>query len=122
MQIVPTGDSLTPEVRISPQDIDQVVVGQEVALRFSAFTQRTTPELNGRIIKISADLTSDQRTGQSYYTARVKVQETEWERLGTLIPVVGMPVEAFVQTGERTALAYLVKPLSDQVARAFKED
>lgn len=122
MQIVPDADALTPEVKLSPQDIDQVVVGQQVTLRFSAFSQRTTPELNGRVTKIAADLTTDQRTGQSYYSLRVFVPETEWARLGNLTPVAGMPVEAFVQTGERTALAYLVKPLTDQAARAFKEE
>ncbi|MBB4290283.1 HlyD family secretion protein [Rhizobium leguminosarum] len=122
MQIVPDTDALTPELKLSPQDIDQVAVGQEVTLRFSAFSQRTTPELNGRVTKIAADLTTDQRTGQSYYSLRVGVPEAEWKRLGSLSPVAGMPVEAFVQTGERTALAYLAKPLTDQIARAFKEE
>ncbi|QKK33129.1 HlyD family type I secretion periplasmic adaptor subunit (plasmid) [Rhizobium indicum] len=122
MQIVPDTDALTPEVKLSPQDIDQVVVGQQVTLRFSTFTERTTPELNGRVTKIAADLATDQRTGQSYYSLRVFVLETEWARLGNLTPVARMPVEAFVQTGERTALAYLVKPLTDQVAPAFTEE
>lgn len=122
MQIVPDDDALTPELKLSPQDIDQVAVGQEVTLRFSAFSQRTTPELNGRVTKIAADLTTDQRTGQSYYSLRVGVPEAEWKRLGSLSPVAGMPVEAFVQTGERTALAYLAKPLTDQIARAFREE
>ncbi|OCJ24338.1 hemolysin secretion protein D [Agrobacterium sp. B131/95] len=122
MQIVPDNDVLTPELKLSPQDIDQVVVGQDVTLRFSAFNQRTTPELSGRITRIAADLTTDQRTGQGYYSLRVAVSATEWARLGNLAPVVGMPVEAFIQTGERTALAYLAKPLTDQMARAFREE
>jgi HlyD family secretion protein len=122
MQIVPDQDALTPEVKLSPQDIDQVTVGQSVALRFSAFSQRNTPELNGTVTQVSADLTTDQRTGQSYYSLRVKVPEDEWLRLGKLSPIVGMPVEAFIQTGERTALAYLTKPFMDQVFRAFKEE
>ncbi|MCS0463725.1 MULTISPECIES: HlyD family type I secretion periplasmic adaptor subunit [Rhizobium] len=121
MQIVPSDDTLTPELKLAPQDIDQVVVGQDVTLRFSAFSQRTTPELNGRVTKIAADLTTDERTGQSYYTLRILLPEQEWARLGHLVPVAGMPVEAFIQTGERTALAYLTKPITDQVARAFKE-
>ena len=122
MQIVPSADALTPELKLQPQDIDQVAVGQAVTLRFSAFSQRTTPELNGEITKVAADLTTDQRTGQSYYSIRVFVSQDEWKRLGSLTPLAGMPVEAFVQTGERTALAYLTKPFADQVARAFREE
>ena len=122
MKIVPEADALTPELKISPQDIDQVAVGQDVRLRFSAFSQRTTEELDGRISKIAADLTEDPKTGQTYYSIRVSVPETEWARLGELSPLAGMPVEAFVQTGERTALAYLAKPFTDQVARAFREE
>ncbi|MDM9624833.1 HlyD family type I secretion periplasmic adaptor subunit [Rhizobium sp. S152] len=122
MQIVPDQDALTPELRLSPDDIDQVAVGQEVALRFSAFNQRTTPELRGHVLSIAADITSDQRSGQSFYNVRVRVPQSEWARLGTLVPVAGMPVEAFIETGERTALAYMAKPFADQMARAFREE
>ena len=122
MQIVPDNDALLPELKLSPQDIDQVTIGQDVTLRFSAFSQRSTPELNGRVSKIAADLTTDQRTGQTYYSLRVAIPEEEWTKLEGLAPVAGMPVEAFVQTGERTALAYLTKPLTDQIARAFREE
>jgi HlyD family secretion protein len=122
MQIVPDEDSLTPEVRLSPQDIDQVSVGQSVTLRFSAFNQRATAELNGRIASVTADLTTDQRTGQSYYGVRIHVDGPEWKRLGTRRPVAGMPVEAFIETGERSALGYLAKPFMDQASRAFKEE
>ncbi|MBB3286304.1 MULTISPECIES: HlyD family type I secretion periplasmic adaptor subunit [unclassified Rhizobium] len=121
MQIVPDKDALTPELKLSPRDIDQVAVGQEVMVRFSAFNQRTTPGLAGRITSIGADLTSDQRTGQSYYDIRVAIPPVEWARLGNMVPIAGMPVEAFIQTNQRTMLAYLAKPLSDQVVRAFKE-
>ncbi|MDR9761830.1 HlyD family type I secretion periplasmic adaptor subunit [Rhizobium redzepovicii] len=122
MQIVPDRDALVAEVKLSPTDIDQVTVGQTVHLRFSAFSQRNTPELSGVVISVAADLTSDQRSGLSYYVVRAKVSDGEWQRLGQVTPVPGMPVEAFIQTGERTALAYLTKPLMDQVARAFKEE
>jgi len=121
MQIVPDKDALTPELKLSPRDIDQVAIGQEVMVRFSAFNQRTTPGLAGRITSIGADLTTDQRTGQSYYDIRVAIPTVEWARLGNMVPIAGMPVEAFVQTDQRTMLAYLAKPLSDQVVRAFKE-
>ncbi|NKK89176.1 HlyD family type I secretion periplasmic adaptor subunit [Rhizobium leguminosarum bv. viciae] len=122
MQIVPDRDALVAEVKLSPTDIDQVSIGQMVHLRFSAFSQRNTPELSGVVTSVAADLTSDQRSGLSYYVVRTKVSDGEWQRLGQVAPVPGMPVEAFIQTGERTALAYLTKPLMDQVARAFKEE
>jgi len=122
MQIVPNQDALMPELKLSPQDIDQTRLGQAVTLRFSAFSQRTTPELNGHISKIAADLTTDQKSGQSFYSLRVSIPPAEWARLGSLTPVAGMPVEAFVQTGERTALAYLMKPFMDQIQRAFREE
>ena len=122
MQIVPARDMLTPEVRVSPRDIDQVSVGQQVTLRFSAFNQRNTPEINGIVEQVAADVTTDKQTGAAYYVVRISVPENEWKRLGDLVPLPGMPVEAFVQTGARTALAYLTKPLTDQVARAFREE
>ncbi|ARM15861.1 MULTISPECIES: HlyD family type I secretion periplasmic adaptor subunit [Rhizobium] len=122
MQIVPDRDALVAEVKLAPTDIDQVTIGQTVHLRFSAFSQRNTPELSGVVTSVAADLTSDQRSGLSYYVVRTKISDGEWQRLGQVTPVPGMPVEAFIQTGERTALAYLTKPLMDQVARAFKEE
>ncbi|WP_112603412.1 HlyD family type I secretion periplasmic adaptor subunit (plasmid) [Rhizobium sp. WW22] len=122
LQIVPDKDALVAELKLAPQDIDQITVGQAVSLRFPAFNQRITPELNGHVDTISADLTTDQRSGQSYYVVRVKVAKPEWERLGALTPLPGMPVEAFLQTGERSVLAYLTKPMTDQIRRAFRED
>lgn len=122
LQIVPDKDALVAELKLAPQDIDQITVGQAVSLRFPAFNQRITPELNGHVGTISADLTTDQRSGQSYYVVRVKVAKPEWDRLGQLTPLPGMPVEAFLQTGERSVLAYLTKPMADQIRRAFRED
>jgi HlyD family secretion protein len=89
-------------------------------LRLSAFNQRTTPELNGVVTRVSPDVTVEQRTGQSYYTIRVSMPPEEVARLGEVKLIPGMPVEAFVQTGERTLISYLVKPLSDQLMRAFR--
>ncbi|MEF0944182.1 HlyD family type I secretion periplasmic adaptor subunit [Rhizobium sp. BR 362] len=122
MQIVPDKDALVAELKLPPQDIDQITVGQPVALRFSAFNQRITPELNGRVETVSADLTTDQHSGLSYYIVRAKVPKEEWDRLGKLTPLPGMPVEAFMQTGQRSVLAYLTKPMTDQIKRAFRED
>jgi HlyD family secretion protein len=90
-------------------------------LRFSAFNMRTTPELIGTISWVAADQTEDKRTGASYYEARVAVPEAQIARLKDLKIIPGMPVEAFIQTGSRTALSYLLKPLKDQVMRSFRE-
>jgi HlyD family secretion protein len=122
MMIVPQADDLSVEAKVNPQDIDKLQIGQRTLLRLSAFNQRTTPELNGVVTRVSPDVTTEQRTGQSYYTIRVSMPPAEVARLGDsnkLIP--GMPVEAFVQTGDRTMLSYLIKPLSDQLMRAFRE-
>lgn len=121
MLIVPASERLSVEVRVSPQDIDQVRVGQTAALRFSAFSQRTTPEINGTVSRVSADVTTEQRTGITYYTARIAIGPDELARLGDVRLVPGMPVEAFIKTAERTVGSYLTKPLFDQVARAFRE-
>jgi HlyD family secretion protein len=93
MLIVPQADLLTVEAKISPQDIDQLYVGQPASLRFSAFNQRTTPEIQGAISRISADVTSDQRTGQNFYTARVSITPEELARLGNVKLLPGMPAE-----------------------------
>jgi HlyD family secretion protein len=122
MLIVPVADALAIEVRVAPQDIDQVKLGQATLLRFSAFNQRTTPEVNGVVSRMSADLTIDQRTGLSYYTGRITLADGELSRLHGLILAAGMPVEAFIQTGQRTILSYLTKPLTDNVMRSFRGD
>jgi HlyD family secretion protein len=121
MLIVPDTDNLLVEAKVSPHDIDQLQVGQSAVLRFSAFNLRTTPEINGTITRVSADTTTDQRTGQSYYTTRIAMTKSEIARLGDVKLIPGMPVEAFVQTGERSVMSYLTKPLQDQFMRAFRE-
>jgi HlyD family secretion protein len=121
MLIVPAADALAVEAKIQPQEIDQVHIGQSAALRFSAFNQRTTPELDGTVSRISADISQDQKTGASFYTLRITVPETQLARLDGLKLVAGMPVEAFMQTNQRTVLSYLVRPLHDQITRAFRE-
>jgi HlyD family secretion protein len=121
MLIVPDTDNLLVEAKVSPHDIDQIQIGQSAVLRFSAFNLRTTPEINGTIPRVSADTTTDQRTGQSYYTTRIAMTKSEIARLGDVKLIPGMPVEAFVQTGERSVMSYLTKPLQDQFMRAFRE-
>lgn len=121
MFIVPDSDKLVVEAKIAPHDIDQVLATRRAMLRFAAFNQRTTPELVGEIVSVSADLAQDPRTGESYYTGRISVSDVEMKKLegGKLFP--GMPAEVHIKTSDRTALSYLVKPFQDQVARAFRE-
>jgi HlyD family secretion protein len=121
MMVVPKADDLSVEAKVNPQDIDKLQVGQKTLLRLSAFNQRTTPELNGVVTRVSADVSTDQRTGQSYYTIRVSLPPSEVARLGEVKIIPGMPVEAFVQTGDRTMFSYLMKPFSDQLMRSFRE-
>ncbi|MGH6642487.1 MAG: HlyD family type I secretion periplasmic adaptor subunit [Bradyrhizobium sp.] len=121
MLIVPESDLLSVEAKVSPQDIDQLYVGQPASMRFTAFNQRTTPEIQGAISRISADVTSDQRTGQNFYTARVSISAQELARLGNVKLLPGMPAEIFARTYDRSVLSYFTKPLSDQIVRAFRE-
>src|SRR6201995_616379 len=121
MLVVPQTDDLQVEAKVQPQDIDKLQIGQKTLLRLSAFNQRTTPELNGIVSRVSPDVSTDQRTGQSYYTIRVSMPPGEIARLGDVKLIPGMPAEAFVQTGDRTVMSYLMKPLRDQLMRAFKE-
>lgn len=121
MLIVPEGERLIVEVRVNPQDIDQIKIGQRAVLRFATFNQRTTPEIFGAVQQISADIVVEQRTGLSYYTARIEMPPTEISRLGTVRLVAGMPVESFIETDQRSILSYLTKPLLDHSTRAFRD-
>jgi HlyD family secretion protein len=121
MLIVPRGDRLVLEAKIAPRDIEQVHVGQIAFVRLTAFNQRTTPELEAKVDRVSADLTKDAQTGATYYVARLALAETSLRQLGSSHLIPGMPAEVQIKTSERTALSYLVKPLQDQIAKAFKE-
>ncbi len=121
MSIVPEGDALVVEARVSPTDIDQLRVGQPADITFSAFNQRTTPQLNGTVHRISPDLSVDEKTGTFYFTTRLKLNNGELDRLDNLQLVPGMPAEVFITTGDRTVISYLVKPLTDQLRRTFRE-
>ncbi len=120
MLIVPDGDTLIIEAKIAPQEIDQVRPGQPAVVRFPAFNQRTTPELNGEVVRIAADVTQDDKKNESYYSVRIRIFDTELQRLDGQKLLAGMPVEAFLQTEPRTAISYLIKPMQDQIARAFR--
>jgi membrane fusion protein, type I secretion system len=121
MEVVPDSDDLLIEARLQPTDIDQVRVGQKAFTRFPAFNQRVTPEVAGIVSFVSADTTRDQSNNASYFTVRVTLPDEERRRLVGLQLVSGMPAEVFMQTGSRTMLSYLFKPITDQLQRAFVE-
>ena len=120
--LIPQDRPLIITTQVEPIHIDQIHPGQTVTVRFPALDQRRTPELMGRIILVSADAFQDEQSRMSFYRAQVELLPGEIERLPaemTLLP--GMPVEAFIRTGERTPFDYLVKPIADYFARAFRE-
>jgi len=121
MLIVPDADTLIIEAKVAPQQIDQLHLGQQATLRFAAFNQRTTPELNGEVIRIGADVTQEEKKNEAYYSVRIRISDSELARFEGLKLVAGMPVEAFIQTAPRTVMSYLVKPMHDQITRAFRE-
>lgn len=121
LTIVPEDADLKIEFRVAISDIDQIAVDQPAKLRFSAFNQRVTPELEGVVSRVSAAATSDPDTGQSYYLAEAEVVD-DLSLLGDRGLVPGMPVEVFVQTEAQLAIAYFAKPFTDQIARAFREE
>lgn len=122
LYLIPQDRPLVVAARIATINIDEVHPGQEVVLRFSSFSSRTTPEIDGLLSRVSADTLIDQATQVPYYRAEVTIPTTELEKLKGLDLVPGMPVEVYIQTGERSPIAYLIKPLSDYFTRAFREN
>jgi HlyD family secretion protein len=129
MRVVPRADQLIVEAKVAPSDIDQVSWGAQAAVRILAGNQRTTPVLTGEVTLVSADIAREQpreqqnvgQPAQPYYTVRIRLPATEVARLRDIHLVPGMPAEVFIQTHERTALQYLLKPLHEQIARTFRE-
>ncbi len=120
MHIVPEGDALVAQVRIAPQDVDKLFIAQTARLKFSAFNQKDTPEIEGHVLKISADTVQDETTGISYYDVIVSMgnptsPNTDFQ------PIPGMPVEVVLRTDSRNVLSYLTKPLFDSIGRTFRE-
>lgn len=121
MQIVPDTDDLEIEGHLPPNEIDQVRRGQRAYLRFSTLDRPTMPEVRGTVTYVSADLSHDERTNAGFYTVKIDLPEGERHRLDGMTLISGMPVEIFLQTGSRTMLSYLFKPISDQLHRMFNE-
>jgi membrane fusion protein, epimerase transport system len=120
-EIIPQADELIIEARVSPVDIDRVAVGQHTNIRFSSFSN-AVPNIDGRVIHVSADAFVDQQSGMSYYTVRIEVTPDGLAELGNLVLVPGMPAEVFISTGARTLVQYMMKPVTSALARSFIED
>jgi HlyD family secretion protein len=121
MLIVPEGDDLVLQAEVMPFDIDQVRVGQSAHLRFPAFDARLTPDVFAEVTQVSADTSRPEQNKPPFYAVRLRIQKSELAKLGANALKPGMPAEAFIQTGARTPLTYLLKPLADQIAHTFRE-
>lgn len=122
MRIVPTGDELVVKAQVNPRDIDKVRPGQSAIIRIVGFNPRTTPDLKAEITRIAPDLTTDAKTGASYYVVRARIDpETRAQLPANEQLVPGMPTEVFIQSGRRTVMTYLMEPLLEQFRRAMRE-
>jgi len=121
MTIVPDNDVLQIETRVQPKDIDQIRIGSSAMLRFTSFDARTTPEIDGTVRRIGADVSHDDNSTEPYFVVRIDVDPDQQDKLGKARLIPGMPVEVFIRTSARSMLSYLMKPLADQARRAFRE-
>jgi HlyD family secretion protein len=121
MGIVPSADRLIVDARFAPSDIDQVAVGSSVAVRVNAGNRRTTPEFAGRITQVSPDLSRDAQTNAPYFSVRVALADAPGQDSDGLKLMPGMQAEVFAATDERTPFEYLLKPLTEQILRTFRE-
>ena len=122
LYLIPQDRPLVIGARVPTIHVDEVHPGQPVVLRFSAFSSRTTPEIDGTLMRVSADALIDEATRVPYYRAEVTIPPEQLEKLGDLALIPGMPVEVYIQTGERSPMAYLLKPLADYFNRAFRDN
>ncbi len=122
LQIIPINDVLIIDARVNPNNIDEITIGQDAVIRLSAFNSRTTPELKGSIIGVSPERIVDAATGEAYFNAEIEISEGELSRLENKVLVPGMPAEVFIRTSARTVWSYLIKPFTDQLSRAFREE
>lgn len=121
LYIIPQDQALVVSARVESLNVNDIYVGQQAALRFPGFDQKKTPELFGQVTKVSADVVQDEATGMNYYAAEIMPYQTELSKLGDERLLPGMPVEAFIQTGERSPIAYLAEPMLGFFNRAFRE-
>jgi HlyD family secretion protein len=121
MYIIPQDRPLLVEARVPSVHVDEIQLGQEAVLRFTALDMRRTPEMTGIVTGISADVIVDERTGANFYEVQLIPREEDLPKLDGQVLLPGMPVEAFIRTEDRTPISYLTKPLTDYFNRAFRE-
>lgn len=122
-EVLPTDVPLIIETMIARTDIDAVKVGQPAGVMLTALNRRTTPVLNGEVYYLSADaIVQDSGADQEVYVARIQIPVSELDRVSGFAPVPGMPVQVMIQTAERTFLQYIMKPVTDSMQRAFREN
>lgn len=121
MLIIPVEDDLQVEARVLPTDIDQITLGQSARAKVLAGQQSTNPELRGTVVRIAADVTRDDKQSPPFYSVRIALPKSEFERMGETKIIAGMQAEVFIETTVRTPLEYLIKPISDHLGRTFRE-
>ena len=121
MEIVPDKDVMVVEAMISPADVDQVLKGQNARVRFSAFNRAATPEIPGKVVYVATDRTENTEARSSYYMVRIEVDQARVKKEGLDLRS-GMPAEVYIETGSRSLLSYITKPLRDQFTRAFRDN
>lgn len=121
MRVVPRTDELMVDASIATSDIDELRVGQPAEIRFSAFNQRTTPEVDAEILTISPDVITDERTGLNHYKVRIRPKPQSLAALKDLSLYPGMPADVFIKIADRTVISYLAKPLTEQLRHTFRE-
>lgn len=122
LYVVPSDVDLVVEAEIETRNVDQVFPGQPARLRFSAFSARTTPDIAGKVLRVSPDAFTNDQTGRSYYLTQLSINPGELEKLGDVDLVAGMPVEAYITTGDRSPFSYFTKPVADYFNKAFREE
>ena len=122
LDIVPEDDTLVIEAQVTPNDIDVVYAGLPAQVRLTAFKQRNTPLLDGKLTRVSADSFTDERSGASYFLARITIDAAELKKLDGRELYPGMGAEVMIKTGKRTTMDYILAPLTDSLRRAFRED
>ncbi|EJJ26377.1 type I secretion membrane fusion protein, HlyD family [Rhizobium sp. CF142] len=122
MLLAPDNRALTVEAKIATRNIDQVHVDQDVDIRFTAFDQRSTPEVQGKVLSVSPDAITEERTGAKYYPVRIRPEPESLAKLQGMKLYPGMPAEIFIKVADRSVISYLTKPLTDQMKHTFREE
>ena len=121
MDVVPEKGGLIVEATVAPEDVKDLHVGMRAEVHLTAYKQRTVPIIHGKVLQVSADRLTDTKTGAGYYLAQVKVDEQELAELKDVRLAPGMPALVMIPTGERSALDYLLRPLTDSLRKSFRE-